>query len=79
MQGIRALGIAGLIATTPAMALDQGDYQFNGFGTAGLTHLGGEDKGRSFGISGQTTDAWRGDSSPGWVASSNMGSPTRWG
>ncbi|AMM02876.1 MULTISPECIES: hypothetical protein [Pseudomonas] len=61
MQGIRALGIAGLIATTPAMALDQGDYQFNGFGTAGLTHLGGEDKGRSFGISGQTTDAWRGD------------------
>lgn len=61
MQGIRALGLAGLIASTPAMALEQGEYRFNGFGTAGVTHLGGEDNGRSFGINGQTTDAWRGD------------------
>lgn len=61
MQGIRALGLAGLIASTPTMALDQGDYQLNGFGTAGITHLGGEDDGRSFGVSGQTTDGWRGD------------------
>lgn len=61
MQNIRVLGLAGLIASTPAMALEQGEYRFNGFGTAGLTHLGGEDQGRSFGISGQTTDAWRGD------------------
>lgn len=43
------------------MALDQGEYQLNGFGTAGITHLGGEDDGRSFGVSGQTTDGWRGD------------------
>ncbi len=61
MQGIRALGLAGLIASTPALALEQGEYQFNGFGTAGLTHLGGETEGRSFGVNGQTTDAWRGD------------------
>ncbi|WP_187806535.1 porin [Aquipseudomonas alcaligenes] len=61
MQSIRALGLAGLIASTPAMALEQGEYRLNGFGTVGLTHLGGEDQGRSFGISGQTTDAWRGD------------------
>jgi len=61
MQNIRVIGLAGLIASTPAMALEQGEYRFNGFGTAGLTHLGGEDRGRSFGISGQTTDAWRGD------------------
>ena len=61
MQGIRALGLAGLIASTPAMALDQGEYRLNGFGTAGITRLGGEDDGRSFGVSGQTTDAWRGD------------------
>lgn len=61
MQSIRALGLAGLIASTPAVALEQGEYQLNGFGTAGLTHLGGEDEGRSFGVSGQTTDSWRGD------------------
>lgn len=61
MQGIRAFGLAGLIASTPAIALEQGEYRFNGFGSAGLTHLGGEDEGRSFGINGQTTDSWRGD------------------
>lgn len=61
MQGIRALGLAGLIASTSAMALEQGEYRFNGFGTAALSHLGGEDDGRSFGINGQTTDSWRGD------------------
>lgn len=61
MQSIRVLGLAGLIASTPAMALEQGEYRLNGFGTAALTHLGGEDQGRSFGINGQTTDAWRGD------------------
>lgn len=61
MQSIRALGLAGLIASTPAIALEQGEYQLNGFGTAGLTYLGGEDDGRSFGVSGQTTDSWRGD------------------
>ena len=61
MQSIRALGLASLLASIPAMALEQGEYRFNGFGTAGITHLGGEDDGRSFGINGQTTDSWRGD------------------
>lgn len=61
MQGIRALSLAGLIASTPAIALEQGDYRFNGFASAGLTHLGGEDKGRSYGVTGQTVDNWRGD------------------
>ncbi|WP_052081067.1 porin [Pseudomonas sp. ML96] len=61
MQSIRAFCLAGFIASTPAVALEQGEYQLNGFGTAGLTHLGGEDQGRSFGVSGQTTDSWRGD------------------
>ncbi len=61
MQSIRVFGLAGLIASTPAMALEQGEYRLNGFGTAALTHLGGEDQGRSFGINGQTTDVWRGD------------------
>lgn len=79
MQGIRALGIAGLIATTPAMALDQGDYQFNGFGTAGLTHLGARTKGAVSASAGRQRTPGAVTSSPGWVASSNMGSPTRWG
>lgn len=61
MQSIRVLGLADLIASTPAMALEQGEYRLIGFGTAAPTHLGGEDQGRSFGINGQITDAWRGD------------------
>ena len=52
---------AALTCAGSALALDQGDYRFNGFGTAGITHLGGEDDGRSFGINGQTNDHWRGD------------------
>ncbi len=61
MQGTRTLALASLIASAPAFALEQGEHRFNGFGTAGLTHLGGEDAGRSYGINGQTTDSWRGD------------------
>ncbi|MCY1342082.1 hypothetical protein D9M69_280610 [compost metagenome] len=61
MQGIRTLGLAGLIASAPAIALEQGEYRFNGFGSAGLTYLGGEDGGRGYGINGQTTESWRGD------------------
>ncbi|MBD2836465.1 porin [Pseudomonas sp. JM0905a] len=61
MQGTRTLALASLIASAPAFALEQGEHRFNGFGTAGLTYLGGEDAGRSYGINGQTTDSWRGD------------------
>ncbi|MDU9391301.1 porin [Pseudomonas sp. zfem002] len=61
MQGIRTLGLASLIVSAPAIALEQGEHRFNGFGTAGFTYLGGEDAGRRYGINGQTTDSWRGD------------------
>ena len=62
MTAVRALSLAvACLAATPAFALDQGDYRFNGFGTLGFTHLGGEEDGRSYGIQGQTNDSWRGD------------------
>jgi len=61
MTHIRALGLAACLASSPAFALNQGEYRFNGFGTVGVTHLGGEDAGRSYGINGQTNDSWRGD------------------
>lgn len=49
------------LAAAPAIALEQGDYRLNGFGTLGMTYLGGEADGRSYGINGQTTDSWRFD------------------
>ncbi|NVZ99182.1 hypothetical protein [Pseudomonas gingeri] len=49
------------VASAPVFALDQGDYRFNGFGTVGVTHLGGDSQSHGYGISGQTTDGWRGD------------------
>jgi hypothetical protein len=62
MTAVRVIGLAAAcLAASPAFALDQGDYRFNGFGTLGATHLGGEDDGRSYGIQGQTNDSWRGD------------------
>lgn len=62
MTAVRVIGLAAAcLAATPAFALEQGDYRFNGFGTVGFTHLGGEDEGRSYGIQGQTNDSWRGD------------------
>ena len=54
------LAIASMVAT-PAVALDQGDYRFNGFGTLGLSYLGGEEESRTYGAQGQVTDSWRGD------------------
>lgn len=61
MTQFRVITLAACIASTSAFAIDQGEYRFNGFGTAGITHLGGEDDGRSYGINGQTNDSWRGD------------------
>lgn len=62
MKKISVLAAAILAAGAPAaFALDQGEYRMNGFGTLGLTYLGGEAEGRSYGIQGQTTDSWRGD------------------
>ncbi|WP_120994257.1 porin [Stutzerimonas urumqiensis] len=62
MSAVRVLGLAAAcLAASPAFALEQGEYRFNGFGTVGITHLGGEDDGRAYGIQGQTNDSWRGD------------------
>ena len=61
MTTARVLGLAICLARTSAFALEQGEALINGFGTVGVTHLGGEDDGRSYGISGQTNDSWRGD------------------
>lgn len=61
MTTARVLGLAICLASTSAFALEQGETLINGFGTVGVTHLGGEDDGRGYGISGQTTDSWRGD------------------
>lgn len=75
MTALRVIGLAAvcLATTTPAYALDQGDYRLNAFGTLGVTYLGGEDEGRNYGINGQTTDAWRGD------ALSKLGAQARYG
>ncbi|WP_252271780.1 hypothetical protein [Pseudomonas subflava] len=61
MTTARVLGLAICLASTSAFALEQGEALINGFGTVGVTHLGGEDDGRGYGLSGQTTDSWRGD------------------
>ncbi len=62
MTAFRVAGLAAVcLAATPAFALEQGEHRFNGFGTVGFTHLGGEDDGRSYGVQGQTNDSWRGD------------------
>jgi hypothetical protein len=62
MIALRVAGLAAVcLAAIPAFALEQGEHRFNGFGTVGFTHLGGEDDGRSYGVQGQTIDSWRGD------------------
>jgi len=62
MTAVRVISLAAAcLAAAPAFALEQGEHRFNGFGTVGVTHLGGEEDGRSYGIQGQTNDSWRGD------------------
>ena len=73
MFKVRLLPLAICLATAPAFALEQGEYRFNTFGTVGITHLGGEDDGRSYGITGQTTDSWRGDQLSKFGAQVNYG------
>lgn len=73
MFKVRLLPLAICLATAPAFALEQGEYRFNTFGTVGFTHLGGEDDGRSYGITGQTTDSWRGDQLSKFGAQVNYG------
>jgi hypothetical protein len=54
------LSLAACLASLPVLAVEQGEYKVNGFGTAGLTHMGGESD-LDYGIQGQTNDRWRGD------------------
>ncbi len=61
MSNFRLLPLAICLASTPALALEQGESRFNAFGTVGFSHLGGERDSRGYGITGQTTDSWRGD------------------
>lgn len=73
MIALRAIGMAAAcLAASSAFALGQGEYRFNGFGTLGMTYLGGEEDGRSYGIQGQTTDSCVVTSCPSWGASSSM-------
>lgn len=58
---LRTLTLAITLASAPAFALQQGETRLNGFGTAGITHLGGESDGHGYGVTGQTDDNWRGD------------------
>ncbi|WP_339732717.1 porin [uncultured Pseudomonas sp.] len=69
----RLLPLAICLAAAPAFALEQGEHRFNTFGTVGITHLGGEDDGRSYGITGQTNDSWRGDQLSKFGAQVNYG------
>ena len=61
MYQLRVIGLAACLVSTPVLALEKGESRVNGFGTVGFSHLGGEDKGRGFGVYGQTKDGWRGD------------------
>jgi hypothetical protein len=60
MSKVHLLSLAVCLASSGAFAVEQGQYQFNGFGTVGITHMGGEDD-YDYGIQGQTNDGWRGD------------------
>lgn len=54
------LSLTVCLASLPVLAVEQGEYRVNGFGTAGITHMGGESH-LDYGIQGQTNDGWRGD------------------
>lgn len=50
-----------LLASSSVLANASGSLSFNGFGTLGVSRLGGEESGRSYGKQGQLNDRWRGD------------------
>ena len=60
MSKCHLLSLAVCLASLPALAVEQGEYQLNGFGTVGVTHMGGESD-LDYGMQGQTNDGWRGD------------------
>ncbi len=61
MKHPNLLALAICLASTSAVAVEQGEYSLNGFGTAAISRLGGANDAHGYGISGQTTDSWRGD------------------
>lgn len=61
MNKIKLLGVTICMVSNYAMALDQGDYTFNGFGTAAVSRIGGAGDAKNYGFQGRTTDSWRGD------------------
>lgn len=61
MHRFNLMGVAVCLASTSAVALEQGEYRLNGFGTAAISRVAGADDAKGYGISGQTTDSWRGD------------------
>ena len=60
MRKVHLLSLAIAMASSTAYAVEQGEFVYNGFGTLGITHLGGEDD-LDYGIQGQTNHGWRGD------------------
>lgn len=54
------LSLTVCLVSLPVFAVEQGEYHVNGFGTVGITHMGGESD-LDYGIQGQTNDGWRGD------------------
>jgi len=60
MRKVHLLPLAIALASSTAYAVEQGEFVYHGFGTVGITHLGGEDD-LDYGIQGQTNDGWRGD------------------
>lgn len=56
-----AMSLILLLSSPALLAEDTGDFIFNGFGTLGVSRLGGEDNGRSYGTQGQVNHRWRGD------------------
>lgn len=59
---LRVILLLTAVLASPGLSAEQtGDFTFHGFGTLGLTRLGGEDNSRSYGIQGQVNQRWRGD------------------
>lgn len=53
--------LAAALFSGQALALDAGEYRFNGFGTLGFAKMYGDSKGYDYGINGQINDKFRGD------------------
>lgn len=61
MHRLRSVFLAFLLASSSLFAEEHDRLTFHGFGSVGVSRLGGEESGRSYGIHGQVNDRWRGD------------------